>query len=271
MTTVDRAAVEEVLRGLEQSLERVGAFPSSRPPVDGARIQTTMADMAAMLVKYSPDQPRDEHGRWTAGGGGGIAEKPTPPEPVDARVVVPKLRRVKDRVWSGGVNPPLESDMSSQDTGKVAENIALAYLRQFEGHKDAEHANVERKNYPVDLQHNHEVIEVKGGRSDNTRGARRWRLTFQTTDREQELGSKMTPDQWATYNRDKSADILVRKQAAMDELSRRVGRPVQARTVTAIVNPDRRVADLFSFQGFDKEIAWTSAKAKKGFIGTFSY
>ena len=60
---------------------------------------------AALERKYSPDQPRDDHGRWTLGGGGG-------------RVLSPGQRRVAAALWrniqaSGKITPAIYARMQA--------------------------------------------------------------------------------------------------------------------------------------------------------------
>jgi hypothetical protein len=49
------------------------------------------------------------------------------------------------------------------------------------------------------------------------------------------------------------------------------GKQVHGRTVALIVNPDKKVADVFVFKGFHHRIAWNSPQAKAGYAGSYRY
>jgi len=41
--------------------------------------------------------------------------------------------------------------------------------------------------------------------------------------------------------------------------------------VAVIVDHDRRIADVYRFDGFHSRIAWNSEQAKKGYVGSYRY
>ena len=51
-------------------MSRTLVDPDPRTEGETARAPAVVGLKAALERKYSPDQPRDDHGRWTAGGGG---------------------------------------------------------------------------------------------------------------------------------------------------------------------------------------------------------
>ena len=65
--------------------------------------------------------------------------------------------------------------------------------------------------------------------------------------------------------------ILVRKQKVMAELEKKIGRKIKAKTMTFIVNPDKKTADVFEFDGFHPVIRWKSEQAAAGYKRTVKY
>ena len=132
--------------------------------------------------------------------------------------------------------------------------------------------NSGQTNFPIDLIEDHRPTEVKAGVVSNTRGAQQWRLTFsKESAAEKEAYELMSPEQRKEWNAGKQARIHERKAAKIAELEEKYQQPVHPRTVTVIVNPDTRTADLFSFDGFHDRIDWRSEAAKAGYIGTVAY
>ena len=186
--------------------------------------------------------------------------------------VVTRLVEYTDGTPFDGKPVKQKTKWSKQKTGRVAENVMEQYLRQYEGWDDAAHANSKRSNFPVDLTYDHMVVEVKGGSAANLPKSQQWRLTIgEMSDKEKAEFARMSGGDKAKANALKQKAILERKAAAMDEMSRRTGKKVGARTMTAVVDADTRTVDIYSFDGFHQRIDWTSDMAREGYIGTFGF
>ena len=172
----------------------------------------------------------------------------------------------------GGVKTAL----TKPEQGAIGEAIVAEYLAQQE--RDQVYAsNAGQPNFPIDLvsineDGSGEVIEVKAGSAGNSKGAQQWRLTIgEPGEKEKALLAEMSPEDKARWNDNKEEQILVRKEIAMKQIATNIGRPVKGRTLTVIINPDTKVADVFEFDGFHQRIGWNSQEAKQGFKGTFKY
>lgn len=223
------------------------------------QVKTVAARRARLLRlgKYDPRQPRDREGQWTSGGGR-----------YDAGV---KVKQVSRRVFSG---EPVQTKarLSKQEAGRLGEAVVIAYLQKERGQKDARPLNAKVNNFPVDLVQNHELVEVKTGQVSNGKGAQQWRATIgQPGKKESAWLAKASPAAKAKWNERKAQAILDRKQAVLDAYRSATGRKATAKTMTVILNPDTKTADLFEFKGFHSRIAWNSPEARRAYKGTFRY
>ena len=97
---------------------------------DGA-VRMILADDA--LAKYSPDQPRDDHGRWTGGDGNGIA--------------APKTRGSTDPL--GPPSAPLRQTTVHQPTADPVDHAAPAAENLSDPSKDGDPANGDLTHNPL--------------------------------------------------------------------------------------------------------------------------
>jgi hypothetical protein len=183
-----------------------------------------------------------------------------------------KLKAVAKAALGDDMEPVvLKNALSKLESGELGERIAIAYL-QANGISDARGLNVGRNNFPVDLIGDHQVIEVKAGMASNGRAAQKWRTTIgQPGPAEAAWLAKAGPDEKAAWNQKKSAAIISRKQKVVSAFSKRLGKKIKPKTVTMIIDSDRKVADLYVFEGFHSVINWRSPEAKAGYIGTYKY
>jgi hypothetical protein len=239
---------------------------------DALLFETKVSEAVRRIFEHNTHH--DPHsGRFSRGGGSRGPAKGSAggSSPVDARTEIPHLSRVSERAFTGSPVPQRRI-MTKQDTGKIAENVALGYLHQFESLPDAKHANSLKSNFPVDLTGDHPLPPIKGGNIGNSKGAQQWRLTIgEPSKAEKAAIKKMTPMQKAAWNARKDELILERKTKAMKDLEQRLGHPIKPRTITAIINHDTRTADLFSFDGFHPRVGWTTKQAKDAYVGTFRF
>ena len=112
----------------------------------------------ATVLSYSPDEPRDDHGRWASGNG-------------DLKLT-PSISRAFN-----GKPVAIKGSMSHAQVGKLGEKIVLAYLKSH-GHSDARAVNAAHGNFAVDLVQDHAAVEVKTGLASNGKSAQQWRATI---------------------------------------------------------------------------------------------
>lgn len=225
---------------------------------------------------------RDEEGRCLPSGQTGAEPKKRPKKapkstekkrsskPSKAPDLEVKVKPTKKRAWEG--DPvPLKNKISKQDAGKIGEAVVIAYLKS-KGFKDARHLNLDRNNFPIDLVQDHESIEVKTGMVSNSKEAMQWRLTIGEPGKtEKEWLAKASLEEKAKWNAKKQQMIHERKRKALEDLSKKLGRKVKAKTMTVLLNPDTKTADVFQFDGWHNRIAWRSEEAKAAYIGSITY
>jgi hypothetical protein len=182
-----------------------------------------------------------------------------------------QLTPTKERAWSGEARA-LRSKLNKLETGEIGERAVIAYLRRDPKSRDARSLNVKVNNFPLDLIGDHEVTEVKAGLVSNGKSAQQWRATAgQPGNKERAWLAKASKEKKAAWNEKKQGEILKRKQQALAQVSRQVGRKVKGQTITTIIDPDRKVVDVYKFDGFHLRIAWNSDAARKGYVGSFKY
>jgi hypothetical protein len=182
-----------------------------------------------------------------------------------------KLTESKVRAWKGVQQQARK--LSKQEAGKIGETIALAWIQDKLGLKDAVPVNRKRSNYPVDMVGDHMVFEVKTGQVTNTERATQWRATIGELGQERKAWLKTLPAETQTaYNEQLMEEIMERKELARQQFQKlKGGKEIAAKTLTLILNPDTNTADLYAFDGFHKRLGWKSPETRDAFIGTFQY
>jgi hypothetical protein len=213
------------------------------------------AVLTALVHKFN--DLRDAIGRYAGPGGG-------------TRVKSFKLRTVNVRA-DRGYPRVTRTQFSRGEVGKLAERIAISHYRDL-GFKNADTLNVARNNFPVDMIHDHQLTEVKGGLVSNGLGSRDWRCKIgQPSATEQAWLDKASPTAKALHNATKMKGIIARKYSIVSRMSKAIGRPVGGNTLTMIIDPDRQLADIYYFKGFHRHIAWNSPQAAAGYLRTVRY
>ncbi|HLI84490.1 MAG TPA: GNAT family N-acetyltransferase [Bryobacteraceae bacterium] len=206
----------------------------------------------------------------TRGRGRHAAAKPGPKLAERKDLAVKSLKPVKSKAWNGGIID-ISSALSKQETGKLAENIIVAYLKS-QGLGDAQHINTTQANYPVDLMQDHKLIEAKGGLVSNGKSAQQWRCTEgEPGPKEKQWLAQADPDEKRAHNLEKQQAIIERKQQALDRASKALGRKLTGHTYATIINPDTKTADIYHFPGFHLRIGWNSPQAQRGYVATVKY
>lgn len=197
--------------------------------------------------------------------GGGLKEQATK--------IVGKIKPSKQRAFEG--KPKDVPKISKQLAGAIGEEIVIQWLRS-RGFKDAGHLSAfvgsERNNLPVDLVHDHKVIEVKTGQASNGTGAQQWRLTIgEPGEEEKRWLASATDVEKAAWNADKQQQIHERKAAAIKELEEELGYTVGGGTMTVILDPEAKTADVYEFPGFHDRVGWNTDVARAGYVGSVRY
>lgn len=258
--------------------------PQPRPEVPGRqRLLLSTDDWPSRTIRTRPTllatqweegkHPRRDDGKFGQGRGNPASDKPATAkgqkqsQPAASGV---RLATSKQRAFTGEEGS-VKTKISKQEAGKIGEDIVVGWLRA-RGMADARPMNLDRNNFPIDLIQDHETIEVKTGQAGNSKGAQQWRLTIGEPGKaEKEWLMKATPEEKAKWNAKKQKKIHERKQKVLNELGKVLGHKVKAATVTVILNPDTRTADIFKFSGWHDRIAWTSPETTAAYQGSFRY
>jgi hypothetical protein len=180
------------------------------------------------------------------------------------------LREVSTMAFTG---EPVKSTtkLSKQDAGALGEKISIDWLHET-GRTDARPLNAKVKNFPIDVVQDHGAYEIKTGLVSNGKSAQKWRATIGEPGKaEKAMLAQMTDEQKEAWNDKKREAILARKQAALKQISKELGKPVKAKTVTLIIDPDRKIVDVYEFDGFHLYIGWKSSEAKTAYRGSYEY
>jgi hypothetical protein len=228
-------------------------------PADGARLLATV-----VLRRLGGNAGVEKTIEALGGRGSGNFHHAGRPGEVGGSAGV-TLTPVKDRAFKGMVTAP--TDLSKYDTGQLGEQIAAAYLG-----KGARSLNTVGNNFPIDLVKGNALIEVKAGLSSNGDKAQQWRATIgQPGKKETAWLTKATDGDKRAWNAKKEKAILARKAQVVRDVSEKLGRPIDAKTVALIINPRTKTVDVHEFTGFHLRIGWKSDEAAKGYRGSFRY
>ena len=227
-----------------------------------------------------PESPKQKESAAPSGaskssGAGKAAKAVSTPQgghPGAAHGSAVKVSPAKTRALSESGEPAvIKNPLTKQETGRVGEAVVLAWLKS-QGFKDARPMNTSQTNFPVDLIEDHAPTEVKAGMASNGRKAQQWRLTFsKESKKEVEMYEKMTPEERSQWNAQKQQRIHERKLAVLKAVEKQTGKKQKPRTVTTIINPDTRTADIYVFDGWHDRIDWQSDMAKKAYKGSVQY
>jgi hypothetical protein len=171
-----------------------------------------------------------------------------------------------------GKQIPTKAKLSKLETGVIGEGIVKAYMKHHLGHQDSHHLNLKDNNFPVDLMGDHMLVEVKSGLVSNQSGAHHWRATLGMPGKEESKWlSTASSEEKSAWNKTKSQEVINRKHKVLEDVTKELGVKVHPKTITTIINPDTKTADLYHFDNFHHRISWKGDHADKGFIGSFSY
>jgi hypothetical protein len=229
-------------------------------------------DSGGSKPKPEKPKPKPESGRKPLSGSS-AADKPkgdASDHPGAAHGSKVFIKPTKNRVFNG---EPVETKttLTKQETGRVGEAVILAYLHD-QGFKDARPMNAGATNFPIDMIEDHRPTEIKAGLASNGKDAQKWRLTFsKESAKEKELYEKMTPEERADWNHHKQKRIRQRKEKALKEIEAKTGKKAKPRTMTVIINPETKTADVYEFDGWHDIIRWNSPEAKAAYKGSVTY
>lgn len=181
-----------------------------------------------------------------------------------------KIKPTKTRAFEG--KPvDVKTPISKQEAGRIGEEVVIGWLKA-QGKHDARHMNLDRNNFPIDLIQDHMTIEAKTGLASNSTGAQQWRLTIGEPGKaEKDWLAKASPEEKAAWNVEKQKKIHARKKKVLAALGKELGKPIKAATMTVILNPDTKTADIYQFDGWHDRIGWNSPEAKAAYVGSVTY
>lgn len=225
-----------------------------------SRAELERSTEPAQDYAYNPNQPRAPKG--TSTGGQWVGDPSYNPGV--------KIKETKRRAWNGE-QVALKNQLSKQEAGSLGERILIAWLRK-NGMKDASPLNVQQSNFPVDLVQDHEVIEAKTGLVSNRADAQKWRATIGQPGKAERVWLKTaSPEAKAKWNASKRRAIMERKAKVVAEISKQIGKPFKGNTLTVLLNPDTKTADIYRFKGFHLSIRWGSEEAEDAYVGSVRY
>jgi hypothetical protein len=254
--------------GTERGQERRASHREQAGSSREAQAKTVERGGKAQEAARKPQeaQAKAQAAQPSAGGAGAAQSAPRA-----AASQVGELTPTKNRAYTGK-QIVTKTQLSKQETGAIGEAVITNFLKQFGGIPDARPLNMKESNFPVDMIGDHELIEVKTGLVSNGASAQKWRATIgQPGKAEAAWLAKAKPEEKAAWNQKKMQAIMDRKMAVLDEYKKKYGAKVQGKTVTAIINPDTKTADLFQYDGFHLHIRWNNDEAKKAYVGSYQY
>lgn len=191
------------------------------------------------------------------------------------KIVGGKLKRVKQRAWTGeATGEPISKDLA----GAIGEEVVIQYLRSLgfaDAGKTSDFVKTEMNNLPFDLIHDHQLIEVKGGQTGKPSGV--WALKYdgRFTKETQAKLDRMKPEKRkAAVSRINAAKVQAihdRKAAFVAKLSEDLGFEVAPGMMCCIINHEAKTADIYQFDGLHDRIAWNGEMANDGYVATVRY
>lgn len=167
---------------------------------------------------------------------------------------------------------PLRTDLTKQETGKLADLIAEEFFQTQKGGASFRFLDTNQSNFPIDAVVDGEALEIKAGLVDNTKGAQQWRITKgEAGEVKKQIERHMSREQLAIYNSDVKKYLMLRKSQATKAVAKAMGRPLKPATLAMIINPDTRTVRVYKFAGHHERIGWKSRMARDGYVGTFRF
>jgi hypothetical protein len=224
-----------------------------------------------------------KHPRWPKGTPRGLAGKFKPKDVGETIMQNAILRRPAldalevpgVRAWSGGTTKT-RSNPSKLLTDHIASHVAINVMAQHFQDKSAVLMHARTSQFPIDMFARGRLwaVEIKAGLVSNTRGAQQWRVTQgEASGAEKAWRKTASASAKAKHGKRMVKAALARKEATVSRIESEIGRPIKRKTMTVIVHPDKKLADVFLFDGYHARIGWndTSLNVGKAYVGTFSY
>jgi hypothetical protein len=192
-----------------------------------------------------------------------------------AREIVKTIKPSKVRAFTGEA---AGGKIDSRLAGAIGEEILIQHLKGL-GYTDAKQTSEFLKtpvnNLPIDLIHDHRLIEAKAGQASNPDGV--WALKYdgKFTQAQEAKFAKMTPEKVKVakkrINAAKVEGIHARKAAFIERMNKELGFVEKAGMMCVLVNPDTKTADLYEFDGFHDRIPFKSEQAQQAYVGSVKY
>lgn len=172
-----------------------------------------------------------------------------------------KVKPTEKRAISADLKPvKLTTKLTKQETGRVGEAVMLAWLRTVPEMSDAKSLNAGRDNGALDSVADSAAVEMATGLASNAKRSQQWRITFGLTGKAKKQYEALDKAGKTAFNANMRNASVDRKLKKLKELSKELGREIKPVTVTCVLNPDTRTADIFRTEGFQKRIGWSKAQ-----------
>ncbi len=217
--------------------------------------------------KYNPNQPREPAGTPIGGRWARSRTYMDNRDPGRGEISVAPTSRRTWRAVPGQTGYSHKNALDRQSLGRVGEDVALAYIRDMLGDKNAYIMSRRTSRFPVDIVSPKYgwAVEVKSGQPSTTRGGQCWRVWVgQDSGRYASSRRSMSIAQIKRTNAKMVERALAAKTAVVKKLSREVGRNIKAKTMGLVINPETRTADIFVFDGFHALITWRERAGYRG-------
>lgn len=190
-------------------------------------------------------------------GGGRTAKRGTPLVPLGKGV--PKntgrirTRKLKGQQFADQRDPSVRK-ITKQQGGALGEAVIASILRKQGDSVKLLGLTPSAKS--GDLQTKKFLIEVKTGQFFSNSGPSTWKWRI-TIGGNKVKKADVSPAEWRQYNKNKRQWAVDRKYAMAKK------HKLKPKTITVILNPTRRTVDVWSIQGFHKELRYPKRGAKQ--------
>lgn len=156
--------------------------------------------------------------------------------------------------------------------GRLGEAVAAAFLAQYRGLMVERLTQTEQLNFAIDMVAGDRAVEAKASLVSAPPDGMKWRATIgQPGHAETALLREMTRDQRMAHNAKKYDALMARKASAVETVSLRLHRALRPTMIGVLLDTDRRVADVYEFDGFHRILRWTHPTVMAKKVGSYAY
>lgn len=178
------------------------------------------------------------------------------------------VRTSKVRAISGIIP---DTPLPDQSVRGIGYRIILTWLKS-KGYSDAHYLSVEGGNFQKNIIHSHEIVEAKVGQVSDDPNSKKWKmLSEKPSEKEREWFQSASEEDRVEWLKMKKEMIFKKKLQVLEEIENQIGHKLSRKTVGAIINPDKMIADIFVLDGFHTELDWDSDLVKDAYIESVEY